>query len=155
MASSLAALSAINAAMCPAPNPLSMFTTATPGAHPFNIDKSGVMPPRLEPYPTLVGTPITGALTKPAITDGNAPSIPAIATITVAACNVGKAAKSLCMPATPISKTSSALHPIREAVIVASRAIGMSDVPAVVMTTPGTLGVPFLRSIVIARAVES
>ena len=37
------------AAIWPAPNPLSMFTTATPAAHEFSIDSSAAKPPRLAP----------------------------------------------------------------------------------------------------------
>ena len=37
------------AAICPAPKPLSMFTTATPAAHELSIDNSAAMPPRLAP----------------------------------------------------------------------------------------------------------
>jgi len=36
------------------------------------------------PYPTEVGTAITGAATSPATTEGNAPSIPATAITTLA-----------------------------------------------------------------------
>ena len=43
-----------------APNPLSIFTTETPGAQLFSMPRSAAMPPKLAPYPTLVGTAITG-----------------------------------------------------------------------------------------------
>ena len=47
-------------AIRPAPNPLSMFTTATPAAQEFSIPSSAATPPKLAPYPTLVGTAMTG-----------------------------------------------------------------------------------------------
>ena len=47
-------------AIRPAPNPLSMFTTATPAAQELNIPRSAATPPKLAPYPTLVGTAMTG-----------------------------------------------------------------------------------------------
>mgnify|MGYP001644328947 CR=1 FL=1 len=53
----------------------------TPMAQEFNMVSSGAMPPRLAPYPVLVGTATTGQRTKPATTVGSAPSIPATATI--------------------------------------------------------------------------
>ena len=60
--------------MVAAPKPLSMLTTDTPEAQLFSIPSSAAMPPKLAPYPTLVGTAMTGALIKPAITlDANSP----------------------------------------------------------------------------------
>jgi hypothetical protein len=61
----------------PAPKPLSIFTTASPDAHEFNIPNNADTPLKFVPYPILVGTPITGLLTRPATTLGKAPSIPA------------------------------------------------------------------------------
>ena len=52
-------------AMAAPPKPLSMFTTATPDAQLFSIPSSAVRPPKLAPYPMLVGTAMTGALTRP------------------------------------------------------------------------------------------
>src|SRR2546425_526962 len=49
-----------------------MFTTDTPGAHEFSIASSAATPPKEAPYPTLVGTAITGRSTSPAITLGSA-----------------------------------------------------------------------------------
>ena len=69
------------AAEYPAPKPLSMFTTVIPGEQLFNIASRAAMPPKLAPYPMLVGTAIMGQLTKPPMTEGYAPSIPATATI--------------------------------------------------------------------------
>ena len=42
----------------PAPKPLSMFTTLTPLAQELSIASSAAIPPKLAPYPTLVGTAI-------------------------------------------------------------------------------------------------
>jgi hypothetical protein len=54
-----------------------MFTTVTPDAQEFSMAKSAVTPPKLAPYPTLVGTATTGRSTSPLTTLGSAPSIPA------------------------------------------------------------------------------
>src|ERR1700675_2994336 len=72
----------ITLATHPAPNPLSMFTTLTFEAQLFSIPNSAVSPPKLDPYPVLVGTAITGTPTSPATTLGSAPSIPATHMIT-------------------------------------------------------------------------
>ena len=74
----------INAAFNPPPKPLSMFTTETFGAQLFNMVRRAEIPWRFAPYPTDVGTAITGQAAKPATTEGSAPSIPATATITLA-----------------------------------------------------------------------
>ena len=66
----------------PAPNPLSIFTTLTPLAQEFSIERSAETPPKDAPYPILVGTAITGQSARPPITLASAPSIPAIAMIT-------------------------------------------------------------------------
>ena len=63
---------------------MSIFTTDTPLAHELSIDKSAETPPKDAPYPTLVGTAMTGQSAKPPITLASAPSIPAIAMITLA-----------------------------------------------------------------------
>lgn len=60
-----------------APNPLSMFTTPMRGEQELSIPRSAAIPPKDAPYPMLVGTAMTGALTRPATTLGSAPSIPA------------------------------------------------------------------------------
>ena len=52
--------------------PESIFTTATPWAQELSMAKSGATPLKLEPYPMLVGTAITGFATKPAKTLGSA-----------------------------------------------------------------------------------
>src|SRR5204862_5007137 len=67
-----------------APNPLSMFTTVIPDAQEFSIPSSAAIPPKDAPYPTLVGTAMTGRSTSPPITLGSAPSMPATATIALA-----------------------------------------------------------------------
>src|SRR6266566_3771978 len=50
-----------------------MLTTATPGAQEFIMPRSAAIPSKLAPYPTDVGTAITGASTRPATTLGRAP----------------------------------------------------------------------------------
>src|SRR3989304_3098433 len=60
-----------------APTPLSMFTTESPAAQEVSMAKRAVSPPRLAPYPTEVGTAMTGTSTSPATTEGRAPSMPA------------------------------------------------------------------------------
>ena len=44
-----------------------------------------MIPPKLAPYPTLVGTAMTGTSTRPPTTLGSAPSIPATTMMTRAA----------------------------------------------------------------------
>src|SRR4030042_6004328 len=61
----------------PAPNPLSMFTTAIPGTQVLSMVRSADSPSKLTPYPTLVGTAMTGLSTSPPTTPGRAPSLPA------------------------------------------------------------------------------
>ena len=61
-----------------------MLTTETPLAQLFTMASRAVTPPRFAPYPTLVGTAMTGQLANPATTLGSAPSMPAIAMITCA-----------------------------------------------------------------------
>src|SRR3989442_14537785 len=68
-----------------APNPLSMLTTVTPDAQEFSIASKAARPPNEAPYPTLVGTAITGTFTKPPTTPGSAPSIPAPSVIALVA----------------------------------------------------------------------
>jgi len=64
-----------------------MLTTVTFEAQELSIPSNAATPLKLAPYPTLVGTAITGALTRPPTTEGNAPSIPATHTITRADCS--------------------------------------------------------------------
>jgi hypothetical protein len=54
----------------------SMLTTAN-GAQDWSIAESAASPRPPRPYPTDVGTPITGAWTSPATTVGREPSRPA------------------------------------------------------------------------------
>src|SRR5262249_32985417 len=61
-------------AVAAAPKPLSMFTTDTPHAQLLSMPRSAAMPPKLAPYPTDVGTAITGTATRPDTTLGSAPS---------------------------------------------------------------------------------
>ena len=49
----------------PAPKPLSIFTTLTPLAQEFSMESSAARPPKAAPYPTLVGTAITGQSDRP------------------------------------------------------------------------------------------
>ena len=76
----LAMFFAIVKAKTPAPNPLSIFTTDNPGAQDCNMAYNAVLPPAPTPYPTEVGTAMTGTSTKPATTEGKVPSIPATTT---------------------------------------------------------------------------
>src|ERR1041385_3657359 len=68
-----------------APNPLSMLTTVTPDAQEFSMARSAASPPKEAPYPTLVGTAMTGTFTSPPTTLGSAPSMPATTITTVVA----------------------------------------------------------------------
>ena len=90
-------------ALSAAPTPLSTFTTTTPGTHAESIPKSAARPPKLAPYPTLVGTAITGDEMRPATADGSAPSIPATTITQSAASRVPRKARSRWIPATPTS----------------------------------------------------
>ena len=56
--------------MAAAPKPLSIFTTETPLAQLLSIPSSAASPPKLAPYPTLVGTAMTGTSTRPPTTLG-------------------------------------------------------------------------------------
>ena len=67
------------------------------------MDKSADKPPKLAPYPTLVGTAITGQSAMPPITLASAPSIPAMATMTLALMISSTWSIRRCMPATPTS----------------------------------------------------
>src|SRR4051794_25026185 len=122
-----------------------MLTMATPGAQALSIVSSGAKPPNAAPYPTDVGTAITGAATRPATTPGSAPSIPAATTIARADRSRSSCSSTRCSPATPTSTTSSTGRPRWRAVTAASRATGTSDVPAASTTTScpvGSGGVP-------------
>src|SRR5215469_12390288 len=84
-----------------APKPLSILTTAVLGEQEFNIPKSAASPPNEAPYPTDVGTQITGAATRPPTTLGSAPFIPAQTTSTRARERTSRWARCRCRPATP------------------------------------------------------
>ena len=99
----LSARRLICVARYPAPYPLSIFTTAMPFAQEFIIVSSADNPCILAPYPTEVGTAMTGLLTSPPITLASAPYIPATATTQFASCIVSVCANSLCRPLTPTS----------------------------------------------------
>src|SRR5438874_879475 len=107
-----------------------MLTTDTPGAQELSIARRAAMPPKDAPYPTLVGTAITGRSTRPPITLGSAPSMPATATITLASLSSSRWASSRCKPATPQSTTRSTRLPRASATSAASSATGRSAVPA-------------------------
>src|SRR4029079_6331935 len=74
------ALRATRAANTPAPYPLSMLTTVTPGAQEFSMPSRAAMPPNEAPYPTDVGTATRGTPVRPPTTEGSAPSMPATTT---------------------------------------------------------------------------
>ena len=82
-----------------------MLTTDSPNEQLCNIEASAATPFSPYPYPTDVGTPITGTLTVDDTTYANAPSIPAatIITLTSDLMNSFKIGKVLCSPAIPIS----------------------------------------------------
>ena len=122
-------------AIVAAPSPLSMLTTATPVAQLFSMPSSADSPPKLAPYPMLVGTAMTGARTRPPTTLGNAPSMPATAMTTRAASRRSRSASSRCSPATPASYTVSTRLPRASAATRASSATGRSDVPAATTRT--------------------
>src|SRR5437879_1902159 len=64
-------------AMTPALKPLSIFTTLTLDAQELSMVRNAAMPFKWAPYPTDVGTAITGHGTRPPTTLGRAPSMPA------------------------------------------------------------------------------
>src|SRR3954451_15578931 len=110
------ALRATRAAKTPAPKPLSMFTTLTPGAQEFSIPSRAASPPKEAPYPTLVGTATSGMPTRPPTTLGSAPSIPATTTRQSAPTKRSLASSSRCRPATPTSSMRSTPAPWTAAV---------------------------------------
>lgn len=118
----------------PAPKPLSMFTTDTPLAQEFSMDSRADTPPKDAPYPTLVGTAITGQSARPPMTLAKAPSMPAMAMITEALMISSIWCKVRCRPATPTSYSRSTSLPWTSAVRAASSATGMSLVPPVATT---------------------
>src|SRR5690606_33733574 len=104
--------SAIRCAASAAAKPESMFTTTTPAAHELSIASSGVTPSSTAPYPTDVGTAITGQPTSPPTTLGSAPSMPATQITASAAASRSCSASNRCTPATPTSRSSSTCSPI-------------------------------------------
>ena len=93
----------IIAARYPAPKPLSMLTTPMPGAQLLSMASSAAIPPKLAPYPTLVGTATIGVSTSPPTTEGSAPSIPATTTSARQCRSLGRWSSSRCKPDTPTS----------------------------------------------------
>ena len=98
------------------------------------MESSAESPLKEAPYPTLVGTAITGQSANPPITLASAPSIPAMAMITLASIIISILAKSRCTPDTPTSYSLNTSLPKVSAVIAASSATGMSLVPPVATT---------------------
>src|SRR6266568_5095875 len=110
-----------------------MLTTVTPAAQEFSMPSSAATPPNDAPYPTLVGTAITGTGTSPPTTLGSAPSMPAITMITAALRSRSVCVRMRWMPATPTSVSRATLLRNARAVTAASSATGRSLVPAVTM----------------------
>jgi len=132
-----------------------MFTHVTPDEQLFSIVNSAESPSKLEPYPTLVGTAITGQLIRPPITLASAPSIPATTITTLACWSRGMCFISRWSPATPTSQISSVFWPIISAVTLASSATGMSAVPAVTIGNAVLEGSSSFWSRTMARAAFS
>ena len=93
----------IRLAMYPAPNPLSMLTTLTQLAHELSIASNAATPPKDAPYPTLVGTAITGQSAMPPTTLASAPSMPATATMALEDMMSSECDRRRWMPETPAS----------------------------------------------------
>src|SRR5437879_5488237 len=118
-----------------------MLTTVTPDAHELSIPSSAAMPPNEAPYPTLVGTAITGTGTSPPTTLGSAPSMPATTMIAAALRSSSVCARMRWMPATPTSVNRATRLRSARAVTAASSATGRSLVPAVtIRTVPRPVG---------------
>src|SRR5882724_7480992 len=117
-----------------------MLTTAIPGAQAFSIVIKAAVPPKPVPYPTLVGTAITGAATSPPTSVGKAPSIPATTMITFAEFRASRAASNRCTPATPTSYKRSVRLPNAAAVTAASSDTETSAVPAQTTSTEVLVG---------------
>ena len=64
-----------------------------PEAQLLSMVSRAATPWKLVPYPTLVGTAMTGQLTSPPTTLARAPSMPATTTITLACCSSGRRPK--------------------------------------------------------------
>src|SRR5215217_1797869 len=112
-----------------------MLTTVTPEAQLFSAASKAATPPKLAPYPTLVGTAMTGTRTRPPTTDGSAPSIPATTMITCASRSACALASGGGSSATPTSVNRLTTAPTTPAVTAASSATGRSLVPAVTIST--------------------
>src|SRR6186713_2318834 len=108
-----------------------MLTTVTPEAQLLSAASNAATPPKLAPYPTLVGTAMTGVDTSPPTTDGSAPSIPATTITTAARVSDAAPDSTRWIPATPTSVNRSTSLPSAVAVTAASSATGRSLVPAV------------------------
>ena len=124
----------MRAAAQAAPKPLSMPTTATPGAQLASMASRAVMPSKDEPYPALVGTATTGDPTSPPTAEASAPSMPATTMTTSAARRRSSSASRRWMPATPTSLQRAGGQPRAPRVAAASSATGRSAVPAQAMS---------------------
>src|SRR5262249_2752148 len=102
-AASSRAFATMMAAAQRAPKPLSMLTTVPPAAQLVIMESSAASPPKLAPYPTLVGTATTGARDIAPTTLASAPSMPATTTTASAASIMDWYAIRRWMPATPTS----------------------------------------------------
>mmetsp|Transcript_33865 Transcript_33865/g.56849 ORF Transcript_33865/g.56849 Transcript_33865/m.56849 type:complete len:290 (-) Transcript_33865:335-1204(-) len=135
-----AACRRMRAATMAAPNPLSMFTTDTPGEQALREESSGASPRKksVPVLPTLVGMDTTGHSTTPATMLDRAPSIPA-ATSTTSALRIKCSWSSMRCKPPPMSGSSCTLHPITFNETTASSATGRSAVTAASTTTePGS-----------------
>ncbi len=75
------------------------------------MDNNAARPLKLAPYPTLVGTPITGQLTRPPTTLVKAPSMPATLIMTAALVINSIWSNKRWIPATPTSYARSTRQP--------------------------------------------
>src|SRR2546425_6172499 len=112
-----------------------MFTTVTPAAHELSMARRAAKPPNDDPYPTLVGTAITGRSVTPPTTLASAPSIPATTTIAEARRSAGTCLRIRWTPATPASYPRPTGTPMNSSVTAASSATGRSEVPALTTST--------------------
>ena len=120
----------------PAPYPLSMLTTVTPGAQELSIASRAASPPNEAPYPTLVGTATSGTPTRPPTTEGSAPSMPAT-TIRQSACVelVAHGEQPVQPGDADVVDLVRRRRRARATVSAASAATGASEVPALTIAT--------------------
>ncbi len=94
-----------------APYPLSIFTTARPGAQLVSIAFRAVRPFSAVPYPVDVGSPMIKDPTSPPITLGSAASMPAAIIITGNVLIKSILSNKRQIPATPTSVTYAEFSP--------------------------------------------